>query len=118
MITLEDTEVAIKRCEQHLQRVSTDDASPKAKVLATEIEISGQDAVAELAALKATTKAQDAKTRRYRLSCVSSVVATAPQWKRNLFQCALFAANGGTMLWIVGTNWTRTKPTRRGQGKP
>jgi hypothetical protein len=63
MITLEDTEVAIKRCEQHLQRVSTDDASPKAKVLATEIEISGQDTAAELAALKATTKAQDAKIK-------------------------------------------------------
>ena len=61
MITLEDTEAAIKRCEQHLQRAATDDASPKAKVLATEIEISGQDTAAELAALKATTKAQDAK---------------------------------------------------------
>jgi hypothetical protein len=34
MITLEDTEAAIKRCEQHLQRASTDDTSPKAKVLA------------------------------------------------------------------------------------
>jgi len=63
MITLEDTEAAIKRCEQHLQRAATDDASPKAKVLATEIEISGQDTAAELAALKATTKAQDAKIK-------------------------------------------------------
>ena len=61
MITLEDTEAALKRCEQHLQRVATDDASPKAKVLAT--EISGQDTAAELAALKATTKAQDAKIK-------------------------------------------------------
>ena len=59
MITLEDTEAAVKRCEQHLQRAATDDASPKAKVLAT--EISGQDTAAELAALKATAKAQDAK---------------------------------------------------------
>jgi hypothetical protein len=63
MITLEDTEAAIKRCEQHLQRAATDDASPKAKVLATEIVISGQDTAAELAALKATTKAQDAKIK-------------------------------------------------------
>jgi hypothetical protein len=31
MITLEDTEAAIKLCEQHLQRAATDDASPKAK---------------------------------------------------------------------------------------
>jgi hypothetical protein len=61
MITLEDTEAALKRCEQHLQRAATDDASPKAKVLAT--EISGQDTAAELAALKATTKAQDAKIK-------------------------------------------------------
>ena len=49
MITLEDTEAGIKRCEQNLQRAATDDASIKAKVLAT--EISGQDTAAELAAL-------------------------------------------------------------------
>ena len=61
MITLEDTEAAVKRCEQHLQRAATDDTSPKAKVLAT--EISGQDTAAELAALRATTKAQDAKIK-------------------------------------------------------
>ena len=36
---------------------------PKAKVFATEVEISGQDTAAELAALKATAKAQDAKTK-------------------------------------------------------
>jgi hypothetical protein len=54
MITLEDTEAALKRCEQQLQRAATDDASPNAKpVLAT--EISGQDTAAQLAALKATT---------------------------------------------------------------
>ena len=34
-----------------------------AKVLATEVEISGQDTAAELAALKATAKAQDAKLK-------------------------------------------------------
>jgi hypothetical protein len=61
MITLEDTEAAVKRCEQNFQRAATDDAFPKAKVLAT--EISGQDTAAELAALKATTKAQDAKIK-------------------------------------------------------
>jgi hypothetical protein len=61
MITLEDTEATVKRCEQHLHRAASDDASPKAKVLAT--EISGQDTAAELAALKATTKAQDAKIK-------------------------------------------------------
>jgi len=61
MITLEDTEAAVKRCEQHLQRAATDDTSPKAKVLAT--EISGQDTAAELAALKATIQAQDAKIK-------------------------------------------------------
>ena len=61
------------------------------------------------------------KSRRYRPSCVAippvpSVRAMASQLKRNVSQCALFAANEGTMLWIVGTNWTRTKPTRLGQG--
>ena len=35
----------------------------EAKVLATEVEISGQDTAAESAALKATTKAQDAKIK-------------------------------------------------------
>jgi hypothetical protein len=63
MITIEDTDAAIKRCEQHLQRAATDEGSPKAKVLATEVEISGQDTAAELAALKATAKAQDAKIK-------------------------------------------------------
>jgi len=63
MITIEDTDAAIKRCEQYLQRAATDEGSPKAKVLATEVEISGQDTAAELAALKATTKAQDAKIK-------------------------------------------------------
>jgi len=29
MITIEDTDTAIKRCEQHLQRAATDEASPK-----------------------------------------------------------------------------------------
>jgi hypothetical protein len=61
MITLEDTEATVKQCEQHLQRADTDDASPKAKVLAT--EISGQDTAAELAVLKAITNAQDAKIK-------------------------------------------------------
>jgi hypothetical protein len=59
MITIEDTDAAIKRCEQHLQRAATDEA----KVLATEVEISGQDTAAELAALKATAKAQEAKIK-------------------------------------------------------
>ena len=61
MITIEDTDAAIKRCEQYLQRDATDEGSPK--VLATEVEISGQDTAAELAALKATAKAQDAKIK-------------------------------------------------------
>jgi hypothetical protein len=61
MITIEDTDTAIKRCEQHLQRAATDEGS--LKVLATKVEISGQDTAAELAALKATTKAQDAKIK-------------------------------------------------------
>ena len=75
--------------EQHLQRAATDDASPKAKVLAT--EISGQDTAAELAALKATTKAQDAKIKALSAQLrgdtihpVPSVRAKALQWKRNL----------------------------------
>ncbi len=51
------------RAKQHLQRAATNDASPKAKALATEIEISEQDTVAELAALKATVKVQDAKIK-------------------------------------------------------
>ena len=61
MITIEDTDAAIKRCEQHLQRAATDEGSPK--VLATKVEISGQDTAAELAALKATAKAQEAKSK-------------------------------------------------------
>ena len=119
MITLEDTEAALKRCEQHLQRAATDDASPKAKVLAT--EMSGQDTAAELAAhSRRLPKLKTLKSRRYRPSCVAihrvpSVRAREFQLKRNLSQGKLLAANGDTMLWIVGTNWTRTKP-RHGQG--
>jgi hypothetical protein len=114
MITPEDTEAALKRCEQNLQCAATDDASPKAKVLAT--EISGQDTTAELAALKATTKDQDDKIKALsaQLRGDTSGAKRARNGvpvEKNLSQCALFAANGGTMLWIVGTNWTRTKQT-------
>ena len=64
MITIEDTDAAIKRCELYLQRAATDEGSPKAKVLATEVEISGQDTAAELAkAQDAKIKAQDAKIK-------------------------------------------------------
>jgi hypothetical protein len=99
MITLEDTEAAIKRCEQHLQRAATDDASPKAKVLAT--EISGQDTAAELAALKATTKAQDAKIKalsaqlRGDTSSAKRARNGVPvsQLKRNLSTPTFFANN-------------------------
>jgi hypothetical protein len=86
MITLEDTEAAVKRCEQHLQRAATDYASPKAKVLAT--EISGQDTAAELAALsRRLPRLKTLKSRRYRPSCVAnhrvpSVRAMASQLKR------------------------------------
>ena len=62
MITIEDTDAAIKRCELYLQRAATDEGSPK--VLATEVEISGQDTAAELAkAQDAKIKAQDAKIK-------------------------------------------------------
>ena len=61
MITLEDTDAAVKRCEQHLERAAADDASPKANILAT--EISAPDTAAELAGLKATVKALSAQLR-------------------------------------------------------
>jgi hypothetical protein len=63
MITLEDTDTAIKRCEQHLQRAAADDAYPTAKTKVLTIDTSGPDTAAELAALKATTKAHDAKIK-------------------------------------------------------
>jgi hypothetical protein len=66
MISIEDTDAAIKRCEKHLQRAATDEGSPReAKIPATEVEISGQDTAAELAALKATTKTQDANIKAF-----------------------------------------------------
>jgi hypothetical protein len=121
IITLEDTEATVKRCERHLHRAATEDASPKAKVLAT--EISGQDSVAELAALKATTKAQDAKIKalsaqlRGGTSGAKRARNGVPVEKkpipveRNLSQCEHCVwHNGSTMLGIVGINWTRTKP--------
>ena len=87
---------------------------PKAKVLATEVEISGQDTAAELAALKATAKAQDAKIKALSAQLrathrVPSVHAAAPQWTRSLSQCALCVSDGGTMPQTVGTSWTPTK---------
>jgi len=124
MITIEDTDAAIKRCEQHLQRAATDEGSPtynvlplmRAKVLATEVEISGQDTAAELAALKATTKAQDAKIKALSAQLRGDTSGAkrarrAPQWTRSLSQCALCVANGGTMPRIVGTSSTPTKPS-------
>jgi hypothetical protein len=98
MITLEDTEADIKRCKQHLQRVATDDASPKAKVLTTEIEISGQDTAAELATLKATTKTQDAKIKA--LSALSAQLRAkrarngAPVEKKPIPVCTVCSKRG------------------------
>ena len=65
------------------------------------MEISGQDTAAELAALKATTKAQDAKSKAQdakikvlsaQLRCDTSGAKWARNGvcKRNLFQYALF----------------------------
>jgi hypothetical protein len=106
MITLEDTDAAVKRCEQHLERAATDEASLKAKVLAT--EISAPDTAAEL-----VRHSRRLSLGHYQLSCVAiheapSVRATASLLKRNLSQCALFVANAGTMLRIAGTNWTKS----------
>jgi hypothetical protein len=119
MITLEDTEAAVKRCEQHLQRAATDDASPKARFLRPR----SRDKIQRLNLRhsRRLPRIKTLKSRRYRPSCVAihrvpSVRAMASRLKTNIPQCALFATNGGTMLWIVGTNWTRTKPTRLGQG--
>jgi len=117
MITIEDTDAAIKQCEQHLQRSATDEGSPfVAKVLATEVEISGQDTAIQLAALKATAKAQDAKIKALSAQLrathrVPSVHAAAIQWTRSLSQCALCVANGDTMPRIVRTSSTPTKPS-------
>ena len=60
MFTLEDTDAAVERCEQRLDCAATDAASPKAKILATEILAPVNTAI-ELAALKATVKAQSAQ---------------------------------------------------------
>ena len=53
IITPEETEVVVKRCEQYLQRAAADDASPTAKIKVLTTEISGQDTAAELTALNA-----------------------------------------------------------------
>jgi hypothetical protein len=122
MITIEDTDAAIKRCEQHLQRAATDEGSPtynvlplmRAKVLATEVEISGQDTAAELAALKATTKAQDAKIKalsaqlRGDTSGAKRARSGAPVDKKPIPVCTV-CGKRGTMPQTVGTSWTPTK---------
>ena len=89
---------------------------------------SGQDTAAQLAALKVTAKAQDAKAKAQdaKIKALSAQLRGdasdakrarngAPVEKKPI-QCVLCVANGGTMLWIVATNWTRTKPTRLCQG--
>jgi hypothetical protein len=84
---------------------------PKARVLAT--EISAPDTAAELAELKATVKALSAQLRGD-TSGAKRARNGVPVEKKPIHQCALFVANGGTMLRIdtmLRTNWTRTKPT-------
>ncbi len=64
--------------------------TPKAKVLATDVEISGQDTAAELAALKATTKAQDAKIK----ALLAQLRSGAPEDKKPIPVCTLCCKRG------------------------
>jgi hypothetical protein len=77
-----------------IYRIAIQSTLLTAKVLATDIEISGQDTAAELAALKATTQVQDAKIKvlSAQLRCDTSGAKWARNGvcKRNLFQYALF----------------------------
>ena len=94
MITLEDTDAAVRRCEQHLERAAIDAASPKAKVLATEVLAPDNTAI-EFAALKATVKAQSPQVKALSAQLRSDTsdakrARNGAPVERNLFQCALF----------------------------
>ena len=39
MITIEDTDAAVKRCEQYLQRAATDEGSPKAELAEVDLAV-------------------------------------------------------------------------------
>jgi hypothetical protein len=119
MITLKDTEAAIKRCEQHLHRAATDDASPKAKVLAPEIAISGQDTAAELAALKATTKAQDAKIKSLSSQLRAKTCAQRrPSGKETYPSVHCWQQTGAQCCELLGQAGRGPSQARRGQGEP
>ena len=114
MITIEDTDAAIKRCEQYLQRAATDEGSPKPRFL--RLRWRSRDKIPQLNLLhsRRLPRLRKPRSRRSRRSCaethrVPSVHAAEPQWTRNLSQCALCVANGGTMPQTVGTSWTPTK---------
>jgi hypothetical protein len=126
MITIEDTDAAIKRCEQHLQRAATDEGSPAdndaqaryglPRPRFLRLRWRSRDKIPRLNLLhsRRLPKLRTPRSRRSRSSCaathrVPSVHAAAPQWTRSLSQCALCVANGGTMPQTVGTSWTPTK---------
>jgi hypothetical protein len=122
MVTLEDTEAVVKRCEQHLQRAATDDASPKAKVLAT--EISGTDTAAELSALKAATKAQGAKIKelsahmRGDTSGVKRGRNGVPVEKKPIPVCTVCGKRGHNAVDCWNKLDAEPSQAQRGQGDP
>ena len=108
MITIEDTDAAVKRCEQHLQRAATDEGSPN-RPRFLRLRWRSRDKIPWLNLLhsRQLPKLRTPRSRRSRRSYaathrVPSVHAAAPQWTRSLSQCALCVANGGTMPRIVG----------------
>ena len=116
MITLEDTDAAVRRCEQHLERAAIDAAfqrprfSPLRSWHQTPRRLNSRPS-------KPRSRPSHLKSKRCQLSCAATrqtlnALAMAPPWKETYFSVhclTVFVVNGGTMLRIVGTNLTRTK---------
>ncbi len=101
-----------------IYRVAIQSTLLTAKVLATEVEISGQDTAAELAALKATAKAQDAKIKalsaqlRGDTSGAKRARSGAPVDKKPIPVCTVCGKRG-----LLGQARRRPSQARCGQGE-
>ena len=100
MITIEDTDAAIKQCEQHLQRSATDEGSPKPRFL--RLRWRSRDKIPRFNLLhsRRLPKLRTPRSRRSRRSCARHIGCQACTQRRSSGQEAYLSVH---CVWQTGT---------------